>query len=181
MKILCLNCRGCGQPEAVQELRLLVEHYRPEIVFLSETKMLAEKAQNLKFCLGYENAKGVNCEGLSGGLVLMWRKGVIIHVKSMNKSHIDTWVSSDELGGIPWRFTGFYGQPKRQLRKDSWHLLQFLRCSSSLPWLCAGDFNEVLSEEEHFGSRERGEWRMAGFREVVNLCGFSDLGFSGLP
>jgi hypothetical protein len=39
----------------------------------------------------------------------------------------------------------------------------------------------VLTEEEHFGRRERGEWRMAGFREAVDYCGFSDLGYSGLP
>jgi hypothetical protein len=39
----------------------------------------------------------------------------------------------------------------------------------------------VLSDDEHFGKREREEWRMAGFREVVDLCGFCDLGFNGLP
>lgn len=181
MKILCLNCRDCGQPEAVQELRLLVEHHRPGIVFLLETKMSADRSQNLRFRLGFENARGVSYEGLSGGLVLMWRKCTIGHVKSMNKSHIDTWVSNEDLGGFPWRFTGFYGQPKKQLRKESWNLLHFLRCTSNLPWLCAGDFNEVLCEDDHFGSREREEWRMAGFREIVELCCFTDLGFNGLP
>ena len=67
----------------VHELRLLVEQHRPEI-FLLETKMVSHKAENLRFSLGFENAYGVSCEGLSGGLVLMWRKGTIIRRKSSN-------------------------------------------------------------------------------------------------
>jgi endonuclease/exonuclease/phosphatase family metal-dependent hydrolase len=80
-----------------------------------------------------------------------------------------------------WRFTGFYGQLNRQRREETWHLLWFLHSTSTLPWLCAGDFNEVLTEEEHFGRRERGEWTMMGFREAVDYCGFFYLGFCGLP
>jgi hypothetical protein len=50
-----------------------------------------------------------------------------------------------------------------------------------LPWLCIGDFNEVLSAEEHFGGNQRDNWQIAQFQDVVADCGFSDLGFSGLP
>lgn len=35
--------------------------------------------------------------------------------------------------------------------------------------------------EEHFDSRDREEWKMKGFREVVDRCGFIDMGFNGLP
>jgi hypothetical protein len=168
MRILCLNCRGCGQPAAVHELRLLAEQHRPEIVFLSEMKMVSHKAENLRFSLGFENAYNVSCEGLSGGLVLMWRKGTIIRRKSSNTAHIDVWISNEETGVKEWRFSGFYGQPNRQSREESWHLLRFLRSTSTL----AGDFNEVLTEEEHFGRIERGKWTMMGFREAVDYCGF---------
>ena len=170
MKTLCLICRGCGQPEAVQELRLLVEQHGPEMVFLLETKMSAHKAKNLRFSLGFENAIGVESEGLSGGLLLLWRKDTIIQQKSVSNSHIDVLVCSDTLGGKVWRFTGFYGQPHNSRRKESWYLLKFLRNESDLPWICAGDFNEVLSEEEHLGSNKRGEWSMAGLREAVQYC-----------
>lgn len=81
MKTLCLNCRGCGQPEAVQELRLLVEQHSPEFVFLSETTMSEERAKNLRFKLGFDNAIAVSSEGLSGELVLMWKKGIIVRNK----------------------------------------------------------------------------------------------------
>jgi hypothetical protein len=51
--------------------------------------MVSHKAENLRFSLGFENAYGVSCEGLSGGLVLMWRKGTTIRRNSSNPAHID--------------------------------------------------------------------------------------------
>jgi hypothetical protein len=57
-----------------------------------------------------------------------------------------------------WRFTGFYCQPRWDLRKESWYLLRFLRAQSQAPWPCAGDFNEVLNGGEHFGKAAREEW-----------------------
>jgi len=50
-----------------------------------------------------------------------------------------------------------------------------------LPWLCAGDFNEILDATEQFGGLVRLESQMDGFQDVVEVCGFADLGFSGLP
>jgi hypothetical protein len=40
-----------------------------------------------------------------------------------------------------------------------------------------GDFNEVLHREEHVGVQERSLAQIAGFREMVDVCGFQDLGF----
>jgi hypothetical protein len=71
-----------------------------------------------------------------------------------------------------WRFIGFYGESKRVLRKDSWHMLRFLRNESDLPWLCSGDFNEMLHGHEQMGGNERQEWCKEGFQEAVEYCGF---------
>lgn len=49
------------------------------------------------------------------------------------------------------------------------------------PWLCAGDFNEILDAREQFGGVTRPERQMDGFRDAVSACGFMDLGFLGLP
>jgi hypothetical protein len=59
MNLLSLNCRGCGQPETVQEVRSLVELHRPELVFLSETKLSQKRAQDLRWRLGFDHAFGV--------------------------------------------------------------------------------------------------------------------------
>jgi hypothetical protein len=59
--------------------------------------------------------------------------------------------------------------------------LGFLRSQFDVPWICAGDFNEVLCASEQFGGSDREEWKMEGFRNMVDFCHFTNLGFSGLP
>jgi endonuclease/exonuclease/phosphatase family metal-dependent hydrolase len=58
--------------------------------------------------------------------------------------------------------------------------MRFLRAQSATPWLCVGDFNEVLAVEEQFGTNEREEWQVQAFQETVNDCRLTDLGFHGL-
>lgn len=181
MNLLCVNCRGCGQPEAVQELREVVEQYKPAVVFLSETRLDKDRALALRLRLGLANGQAVGAAGQSGGLALFWRGDVTVAIQSLSKSHIDVLLSCDKVNVHQWRFTGFYGEPRRELRKNSWYLLRFLRAQSAASWLCAGDFNEVLNGEEHFGINDREAWQMNAFQDVVTDCGFSDLGFKGLP
>lgn len=49
---------------------------------------------------------------------------------------------------------------------------------SSLPWLCFGDFNEVLSLNEKIGGNEKHVNLVADFREAVRECELVDLGFT---
>jgi hypothetical protein len=144
--------------------------------------MGAKKAETeLRMRLGYPNTFGVNCVGLGGGLALLWSNDVVVDLKSYSKNHIDVWVMEQGCSTRQWRFTGFYGDPSRSRRKESWRLLRFLRNASNLPWICGGDFNEVLHDHEQIGGNDRENWKMEGFREAVDDCGFTDLGFSGLP
>jgi hypothetical protein len=50
-----------------------------------------------------------------------------------------------------------------------------------LPWLCAGDFNEVLTHDEQLGGNERSEARMMKFRDCLADCRLMDLGYKGYP
>ena len=181
MNILCLNCRGCGRPETVNEISDLIRLQRPELVFLSETKMSDKRAQDLRWRFGFSNAFGVKSEGLSGGLCLYWNKESKVSLKSFSKSHIDVFVHNNRVGDVEWRFTGFYGNPVRTRRKLNWDLLKFMRREFNNPWICAGDFNEVLHSTEQFGGNMRQEWMMEGFRDATEYCRFDDLGFYGLP
>jgi len=60
-----------------------------------------------------------------------------------------------------------------------WNMLKFIKSSSHLPWVCVGHFNEVLHQLEHVGVLERSSSQIAGFQEMVDVCGFHDLGFEG--
>ena len=56
-----------------------------------------------------------------------------------------------------WRFTGFYGDLDTTNRENSWSLLRVLSRRFSLPWICMGDFNEILLGEEKLGWLDRPE------------------------
>ena len=121
MSLISLNCRGCGEATTVREIRCIADSYNPSMLFLSETKMSRQRSEDLKWRLGFQNAIGVNSLGLSGGLVLLWKNGVTVNLKSYSKFHIDVWVSEED--GKVWRFTGFYGESMRTRRKESWCML----------------------------------------------------------
>lgn len=133
----------------------MVESVKPAVVFLMETKMHRDRVMNLKQLLGFQNAEVVSSLGQSGGLMLLWRGDVTVAIQSMLRSHIDVLLTYDRLGNRQWRLTGFYGEPRRAMRKNSWYLLRFLRAQLGVPWLCVGDFNEVLEANEHFGINGR--------------------------
>jgi hypothetical protein len=139
------------------------------------------KSQELRWKFGFDNAFGVKSVGASGGLVLYWNNYSDVSVKSFSSTHIDVMISNNLSGQGVWRFTGFYGQPTRSARYRSWELMRYLRREYDEPWLCAGDFNETLCAFEQFGGNDREEWKMEGFREAVDCCRMTDLGFSGLP
>ena len=48
-----------------------------------------------------------------------------------------------------------------------------------IPWVCIGDFNEVLKHDEHDGIGLRSQSQIQGFRDAVDVCGLIDLGFKG--
>ncbi|XP_074290653.1 uncharacterized protein LOC141617365 [Silene latifolia] len=60
----------------------------------------------------------------------------------------------------------------------SWDLLRLLYDQSSLPWLCIGDFNEILFSTEMKGG-SRPQWQMNNFQAVVDFCGLRDVAWEG--
>ncbi|KAL5855882.1 hypothetical protein ACOSQ4_005684 [Xanthoceras sorbifolium] len=98
-------------------------------------------------------------------------------IKSFTKGHIDSVVKGDD--GVLWRFTGFYGESRQDLRHFSWSLLQRLMGLSGLPWIIGGDFNEILRSEEKLGGLVRSHRAMDSFREVIDDCNLIDMGFKG--
>ena len=172
------NCRGLGNPRSVGVLRNIVRRWDPEVVFLSETKMRVAGMKRIKMKLGFVNGLYVQSQRKSGGLALFWRKDVNLEIKSYSRHHIDA-VVAEERSGFKWRLTGFYGHPETHQRKESWRYLDTLNLQFNLPWLCFGDFNEIISADEKRGGAPRPQRQMDAFRNIINKCGFKDLGYSG--
>jgi hypothetical protein len=127
--------------------------------------------------LGIDRSFAVSTSGHSGGLVLFWNNNTTIEILPYSQYHIDAIVT--ESGKEPWRITGIYGEAQTSERFKTWDMLKFIRSSSPLPWVCLGDFNEILHRHEHVGVQERSQAQIEGFREAVDVCGLQDLGYIG--
>ena len=179
MNAISWNCRGLGRPRAVQELTELVRKHSPLILFLMETKAKDSYVNNLKHKLQLDNVHIVSRQNTGGGLALFWKSEINLHVINALTSHIDAVVNPGMDDA--WWFTGFYGNPVTANREHFWALLKHLNLKMELPWLCVGDFNEIVRNEEKMGRPLRRERQMMEFREALDYCSFRDLGFVGAP
>ncbi|KAL0367153.1 UNVERIFIED_CONTAM: hypothetical protein Sradi_3605400 [Sesamum radiatum] len=107
----------------------------------------------------------VTPRGRSGGLMLLWDKNLTVQIHSYSTDYIDVDIYGDEVSE-GWRFTGFYGNPEVARRKASWERLFRLSQESTKPWLCSGDFNEVLFQHEKMGIA-RPSWQIQDFRNAL--------------
>ncbi|KAL0010115.1 hypothetical protein SO802_005223 [Lithocarpus litseifolius] len=177
MNCLVWNCRGLGNLRTGKELGDLIWPKDPSVVFLAET--LAEEARldTVQRSIDYEHKWVVPKEGRGGGLVLFWKSTVNLEVIDSSQYYIDTWI--DRGSEHEWRFTGFYGELDTSRRVEAWDSLRTLNHHPQISWLCAGDFNELTRQEEKLGGAIRQHRQMQLFRDVIDECGFLDLGFVG--
>ncbi|GLT72801.1 hypothetical protein SLA2020_447050 [Shorea laevis] len=178
MNILSWNCRGLGNPRTVRNLRLLVEDKQPTILFLMETKLRRTEMASLRVKLGFDSLFVVDSVRRSGGLAMLWKEEVNLEIQNYSLRHINA-VITETGQSFQWKMTGFYGHPETAHRGEGWSLLRHLQSCSPLPWLCIGDFNEILDHSEKEGGALRPPRQMEDFRAVLEECSFSDLGFTG--
>ena len=178
MRLLSWNCRGLGNPCTVLELLLLIKEQGPLVLFLSETRLDSLSVEWLRVKLKFGGAFCVPRVRTGGGLAMLWTDKAKVGVNTYSKNHIDASVL-DTVTQKEFRVTGFYGNAETHRRRESWALLKPLSSLSSLPWVCMGDFNEVLDYWEVKGRRARPLWQIQDFRDAVAHCELHDLGFEG--
>lgn len=119
----------------------------------------------------------VSNESRGGGLAMLWRGRNNVWVDSFLSYHIDVIVNGGSENA--WRLTGFYGEPDTSIRNEGWNMLRMLSSKPKLLWCCFGDFNGLLQLQEKRGGPPRAHSLMQNFRDVLDLYGFVDLGYSG--
>jgi hypothetical protein len=138
-----------GNPSTVKELRDLVKNFSLSMLCVLETQVHMSRV-GLESTLGFDDAFAVSSSGRSGGLGIFWNNEIKIEILPYSQYHIDAFVT--EVGGDPWRLTCVYGEARVSERFKTWDMLKHIKSSSSLLWLCIGDFNEVLHRSEHSGA-----------------------------
>ncbi|KAL7139466.1 hypothetical protein ABFS83_09G052800 [Erythranthe nasuta] len=177
MNCLFWNCQGLGGPLTIHTLGEILRAHNPQVVFLSETRATPQLIDRLKQrwnLFGFAGDRTTN----GGGLALLWRKDVAVDLRAYSHNFID--VTVECLVSLQkWRFTGFYGFPEKQCKRLSWELLRTRGGQNQLPWIVGGDFNEILHVSEKMGGPTREPNSMEIFREALDDCGFSDIGWEG--
>jgi exonuclease III len=175
MKLLAWNCRGFVSSRAVRALLEIQKRERPDVLFLSETHLGKTKAENLKR-LGCNNFINHESDGRNGGLLMLWKKEVVIKLLNISQYYIDVVIGEGE----DWRLTGLYGEPSWDHKDRTWAAMRSLKnnVSNSLPWLVIGNFNEVLYHYEKEGGRARSQRQLQHFHDALDDCELVDIGFN---
>ena len=79
-------------------------------------------------------------------MAFLWKNSSVVWVDSFSSYHIDAIIN----GGMEdaWRLTGFYGESDTYIHSEGWNMLWMLSSKPKLPWVCFGDFNELLQVED---------------------------------
>uniref|UniRef100_A0A7N2L0X4 DUF4283 domain-containing protein n=1 Tax=Quercus lobata TaxID=97700 RepID=A0A7N2L0X4_QUELO len=125
--------------EAGKNFKVMLEELDKEIASTRLAETWADKTRLDKLCdeLNFDEKWVVDRITRAGGLALFWKSS---------------------------RFTGIYGFPETGRKVETWQLLRDLNNKYNLPWVCAGDFNEILRGHEKLGGLPRRKFTWRGKR-----------------
>jgi len=178
MRLISWNCQGLGNPLTVQALKVLVTQEKPDIVFLMETKNQTQQILSIQRKLNFSAGFFQEPTGLAGGLALFWTNKVSLNITYQSFDMLDS-ICTDLDSGITMRLTYLLAPARYPLRQNLWTVLRRISNFNSLPWLCTGDYNEVLYPWEKVSKCPAESYRMVSFRDVINDCYLMDLGSKG--
>ncbi|XP_074344595.1 uncharacterized protein LOC141683745 [Apium graveolens] len=179
MSLLAWNCHGMAKPRAVRFLKETISHYRPNIIFLSNTLVKSNKIADICKNIGFTGFFAVDVQGHreGGGLALFWKNEDAVQIIDSSNNYIDFEVSNDQVGR--WRYTGIYGYPEIRRRVEAWNMISMLAQKPSLPWCMIGDYNDLMFDSEKKGGRKQPRALLQGFSDIVANCGLIDFGYEG--
>lgn len=109
---------------------------------------------------------------------MLWDTGQVgISELASMEQEIHVVVSS--LTHPPWLLSAIYASLRFAERCLLWENLEVVAGLHSMPWVIAGDFNEVLMGEEKFGGNPISMNGALQFQECLDICRMIDIGFSG--
>jgi hypothetical protein len=106
--------------------------------------------EKIKAKFGFSNLFVMDSIGKSGGLASLWNDEAGFEIQNYSRCHINAIIKVRGMVDC-WKFTVFYGHPDASKCHEAWSLLQHVANLEPLPWLCLGDFNEILDNEEKCG------------------------------
>ncbi|KAI9125353.1 hypothetical protein K1719_003969 [Acacia pycnantha] len=151
--------------------------YKVDVVVILEPRISGVKAHKTIKSWGFKNSVRVEAAGFSGGIWIMWKRDDL---------QLDVIVKDEQfiqcklrLNGEETLFTAVYASPCEQNRRRLWQALKELASTISVPWIFAGDFNEIKTPLEQKGGGRVNEVRCRVFNEWIQECGLIDVEAKG--
>ncbi|XP_031097105.1 uncharacterized protein LOC116001364 [Ipomoea triloba] len=151
--------------------------HNPDILCLLETKTSGNNADDICINLGYAKWARVEALGFSGGIWILWNEEFKIDILHSHPQFVHLQVERN-MGRI-CILSVVYGSPSVHLRRRLWRSLNRSKLNIFAPWLVAGDFNAVVSNDETSSPDNSGHVRNSDFKTWIYEEELIDLGFSG--
>ncbi|KAK4259111.1 hypothetical protein QN277_005478 [Acacia crassicarpa] len=119
-----------------------------------ETKQKAKVMRKVRRRCGFNEEWIVNPVGISGGLALWWSDVLTVNILFSSSNIIHTSVISETLS-TPSYITFIYGPTDEGDRMLCWQKVRRISNNIRDPWMCIGDFNDILSQQEKSGGLPR--------------------------
>lgn len=176
--IIVWNVRGAAGKAFGQTLIDMKKRTKAKIFVLVETRCSGPNAQKVIKQLGFKYQIVEEARGLSGGIWILWNDDLIsLTVLSKHKQYIHCAVTG--IGRRAWLFTAIYASPRATEREELWNDLIRIADSINMPWLIAGDFNDIKSPDEQKGGVAAHERKCKKFRDNIARCKLIDMGTEG--
>jgi hypothetical protein len=101
-----------------------------------------------------------------------------LEIQNYSARHINALIKKHG-NDLEWKFTGIYDNPEITKRNETWAPLRHLSQTQPKPFLCVGDFNEILTIYKKNGSARLPHSQMEAFKRKLEDCQLSDLGSKG--
>ncbi|XP_071900933.1 uncharacterized protein [Coffea arabica] len=180
MRVQVWNCQGVGSPLTIFQLREVNNLFSPSMVFLSETKNRTIYMKKVKNILRFDEMVVVETMNKAGGLALLWKEEVKVLQVLKTAFTIEAHVVDLE-NNYDWWFVGIYASCDNHIRKQQWKVIERRKSLWGERWILAGDFNDIISNEEKWGGIYRQETSFQDFKQFINGNQLMDIGFTGHP
>ncbi|XP_071924745.1 uncharacterized protein [Coffea arabica] len=130
--------------------------------------------------LRFDNSVVVEAMNRAGGMALFWTKDT--HILEVNTTAFTIEAKIEDIDTqITWWFVGLYASYDQMIKREQWRVLSRRKRLWGARYLIAGDFNDILSNEEKWGGVVREERSFRDFRDYIDHNNLLDIGFEGQP
>lgn len=147
-------------------------------IFLLERKLDCGAVSCVLKKLGFSFFLIVPPIGRKGVWAFCWRPSFCFNVlwKSKNVIHLEVQPGGEDPGFLCLLV---YGPPVWKEKECFWKEMRQLAPDDNTPWLCLGDFNDIVRQNEKQGGRKVMASGSPRLHQFTQSMGFVDLGFVG--